>query len=63
MSAKKKSDDAQNELAEKVEKSLRDMPKWSAGRTYITTRDMGTGLIISRHEIDIPEVRVVYKKK
>lgn len=63
MAAKKKHDDAEAEFAEKVEESLNSMPRWSSGRTYTTTRDLGTGSIISRHEVDISKVKVVYKKK
>lgn len=63
MATKKKPEDAQADLAEKIEKSLNSLPDWSAGRTYTVTRDSGTGSIISRHEIDISKVKVVYHKK
>jgi hypothetical protein len=63
MPAKKSSTDPYVELAEKVDKSLQDLPKWVAGRTYLVTRDSRTGSIISRHEIETPKTVIPPKKK
>ncbi len=60
---KKNATNQRDWLVERVEKSLQGLPKWTAGRTYLVTRDSKTGSIVSRHEIEPSRAGTAPKKK